>query len=114
MRRWPLANSSSVTSLVETSNPFLLAYSLPLLLLSIVIAFSGTFLTLDRTRTFAPRDDRDAISTSLPSAGTFNVEKKARALFRKFRLDGGLGGIAVGYVFGCEYSKVYAYETIYK
>lgn len=86
-----------VTSLVETSHPTLLIYSLPLLLLSIVIAFAGTFLTLDRTRTFAPRSDADPLPT-VP--GSFDVKKSATSLLRKFRLDGGLGGLAVGYVFG--------------
>lgn len=88
-----------MTSLVGTSSPFLLAYSLPLLLLSVVITFAGTFLTLDRTRTFAPRSDADPTP---PIPGSLGVEKPTASLLRKFRLDGGLGGLAMGYVFGRE------------
>ena len=91
-----------MTSLLQLSTAHLLAYSIPLLLLSVLITFAGTFLTLDRTRTFSPRTD-----ITQPLSGSFDnssktlvtkVEKKFARL--KFRLDGGVGGLVIGYVFG--------------
>ncbi|KAI5121055.1 hypothetical protein M0805_008572 [Coniferiporia weirii] len=84
-----------LTSLVGSSTPFLLAYAVPLLLLSILITFAGTFLTLDRTRTFAPHSD-----VAHPLLGSFIKSHSAEQKAWSFRLGGGLGGIAIGYVFG--------------
>lgn len=75
-----------LTSLLPSTS-YLLAYSIPLLLLSVVLTFAGTFLILDRTRSFAPNYD------ALP--GAF---KRARKF--SFTLEGGVGGLAVGYAFG--------------
>ncbi len=75
-----------LTSLLPSTS-YLLAYSIPLLLLSVVLTFAGTFLILDRTRSFAPNYD------ALP--GAF---KRARKV--SFTLEGGVGGLAVGYAFG--------------
>jgi hypothetical protein len=61
--------------------PFDLAYSIPLLLLSLILTFAGTFLTLDRTRSFTPKDT--------------STRKTA-----PIRLEGGIGGLAAGYTFG--------------
>ena len=74
---------SQLTSLVP-STPLLLAYSLPLLLVSILLTLAGTFLILDRTRSFPPSYD----VVSGPSKRPF------------YSLEGGLGGLAVGFVFG--------------
>ena len=73
------------------SPAYVLSYSLPLLLLSLILTFAGAFLTLDRSRSFAPRYD------ALP--GGFDPRDK-----RKFHLslEGGIGGLASGYVFGGE------------
>ncbi|KAH8111854.1 hypothetical protein DFH11DRAFT_1842299 [Phellopilus nigrolimitatus] len=86
-----------VTSLLEDSTPFLLAYSVPLLLLSAIVTFAGTFLTFDRTRAFAPRSD--AIP-ALPGLYTGTEKSSNNQKGRKFRLGGGVGGLAIGYVFG--------------
>src|SRR6266851_2874413 len=40
-----------------SSLPYRLAYDLPLFALSLLLAFAGAFLTLDRTRSFRPRID---------------------------------------------------------
>ena len=71
------------------STGYLLSYSLPLLFLSILLTFAGAFLTLDRTRSFAPH------YSALP--GGFDTKSK-----KKFHwlLEGGIGGLATGYVFG--------------
>ncbi|KLO17304.1 hypothetical protein SCHPADRAFT_846773 [Schizopora paradoxa] len=97
------ATPIELTSFLWDSTPFLLAYSLPLLLLSILLALSGTFLTLDRTRTFAPRSD---VASSIP--GAYDDIKQNPSFIRSFlalrwvRLDGGIGGAAAGYVFGLQ------------
>lgn len=97
------ANVLAVTSFLWDSTPFLLAYTLPLLLLSIILTVSGTFLTLDRTRTFAPRSD---VASSIP--GAYEDPKDNPSFIRSFlalrwvRLDGVFGGVAAGYVFGRE------------
>ncbi|KAG8893783.1 hypothetical protein FRC00_010058, partial [Tulasnella sp. 408] len=63
---------------------YVLPYALPLLLLSIKVNFVGTFLTLDRTRTFAP----------IEKAPVFNERQPW------WRLEGGLGGLAGGWLCG--------------
>lgn len=70
------------------STSFLLAYSLPLLLSSILLTFAGAFLTLDRTRSFPPR------YTAIGS-----VQRATTKRFQ-FLLEGGIGGLAIGYAFG--------------
>ena len=65
----------------------LYAYAIPLLLASLVTVFAGTFLTLHRSRSFAPRHD----ALALPPV-------KSRKL--KFYFEGGIGGTLVGYAFG--------------
>ncbi|KAI0785201.1 hypothetical protein C8Q75DRAFT_776410 [Abortiporus biennis] len=69
------------------SVPYLLAYSIPLLLLSTVLTFAGAFLTLDRTRTFPQHHS----SSQKPSL--------LRRLF-----TGGIGGYISGYAFGVHFS----------
>ncbi|KAF8897480.1 hypothetical protein BD779DRAFT_1667454 [Infundibulicybe gibba] len=78
-----------------SSTPFLLAYALPLLLLSIMLTFSGAFFILDRSRSFPPRYD------AIP--GAFNSPKKF-----KWLLEGGFGGLATGYTFGLHFSTFLA------
>ncbi|KAF8916446.1 hypothetical protein CPB85DRAFT_1289751 [Mucidula mucida] len=78
------------------STTFSLAYSLPLLFLSLLVTFSGTFFTLDRTRQFAPKDDL------LP--GAFDSPKRKP----KWLLEGGIGGLAIGYSFGVHFSTFLA------
>jgi hypothetical protein len=71
------------------STPYVLAYSLPVLFVSVLLTFAGTFLTLDRTRTFPPRYD------ALPGA----YEKKSGRKV-SWLLEGGVGGLGIGYAFG--------------
>jgi hypothetical protein len=82
---------SSLASLLPSSS-YSLSYALPLLFFSIVLLFAGTFLTLQRTRSFAPRND----AMQLPGAlGALKQKKMAH-----FYLEGGVGGVSVGYAFG--------------
>jgi hypothetical protein len=74
------------------STSYRLAYALPLLLLSTLLAFAGSFFTLDRTRSFRPRSD------PLHVPGSFSLTKNPRR-FRLY-LQGGLGGLAIGHSFG--------------
>ncbi|KAI0366938.1 hypothetical protein BV20DRAFT_1045924 [Pilatotrama ljubarskyi] len=84
---------TALTSLLSSS-PYLLAYALPLLCFSLLLTFAGAFLTLDRTRAFAPRYD------ALHPAETSRIQHAEAVVRRIFRLEGGIGGIAVGYVTG--------------
>lgn len=84
----------SLTTLLE-STPYRLAYSLPLILVSFVLTFAGAFLTLDRSRTFAPRITSTAVSTRS------HAPNRVQIFMRRFLLlEGGLGGLASGYAFG--------------
>jgi len=78
----------TLTTLLPTT-PYLLAYSLPLLFLSLLLTFAGAFLTLDRSRSFPPRYD------AIPSA--FDRPKNTKL---SWLLEGGIGGLAAGYAFG--------------
>jgi hypothetical protein len=84
----PLNETYTLTTLLP-STPYLLAYSLPLLFLSILLTFAGTFLTLDRSRSFPPRYD------TIP--GSFDRRNKTKF---NWLLEGGIGGLAAGYAFG--------------
>ena len=80
---------------VLDSTPYTLAYALPLLLISFVLTFAGSFLTLDRTRIFAPR--RNSVKSLPRSASELKrIESSLRWLST---FEGGVGGIAAGYVF---------------
>ncbi|KAI0350347.1 hypothetical protein OH77DRAFT_1489218 [Trametes cingulata] len=87
------STGTTLTSLLSSS-PYLLAYGLPLLCCSLLLTFAGAFLTLDRTRAFAPRYD------ALHPAETTRIQHAEAVVKRVFRLEGGIGGIAVGYVTG--------------
>ncbi|KAL1729132.1 hypothetical protein EV714DRAFT_213458 [Schizophyllum commune] len=79
------------------SSAFALAYALPLLFLSILLTFAGTFLTLDRTRSF-PHPSYKAIP------GSLDAPKRRIA----FALEGGVGGLAIGYSFGVQFATFLA------
>jgi hypothetical protein len=81
---------SKLTLLLPTT-PYVLAYTLPLLLLSVLLTFAGTFLTIDRSRSFTPRSDASSYS-SLP--GAFDYPKKKRRF--SWLLEGGIGGWRAG------------------
>jgi hypothetical protein len=89
--------TSTNHSLTELANffpsaPYRLAYALPLFALSALLTFAGAFLTLDRTRSFRPRSD------PLHVSGSFNLTERPKRV--RFYLQGGLGGVAIGYSFG--------------
>ncbi|KAF5340491.1 hypothetical protein D9758_014566 [Tetrapyrgos nigripes] len=88
--------ATTLTTLLP-SNSFLLAYSLPLFFSSLVLTFAGAFLTLDRTRSFAPRYD------AIP--GSFVTPTKRKF---QFVLEGGIGGLLIGYSFGLHLSTFLA------
>lgn len=77
-------------------SPYLLVYSIPLLLTSLILTFGGAFLTLDRTRTFAPQAPTDSVS------GEFGFGVKQSKFKSWWRLEGGFGGLASGWAFGGE------------
>ncbi|KAJ6567766.1 hypothetical protein DFH09DRAFT_1314274 [Mycena vulgaris] len=85
-------NDASTLTTLLPSTSYLLAYSLPLLFLSILLTFAGAFLTLDRTRSFPP--ERYGV---LP--GAFEQKKRLQWL-----LEGGVGGLAAGHAFGVHFS----------
>jgi len=80
-----------LTSLLP-SKAFLLPYALLLLFPSLVLTFAGTFLTLDRTRSFVPIND------------PFSISNKSYTRFLTPFFRGGVGGIIAGYAFGLHLS----------
>lgn len=74
-----------------SSTTYILTYSIPLIIVSLLLTFAGAFLTLDRTRTFTPRQP----PSLAPKARFCRVS--AMSL-----LEGGVGGIAIGFAFGGE------------
>lgn len=84
------ANQTALLTQLLPSTTYTLAYALPLLLSSLILTFAGAFLTLDRSRSFPPSYD------SIP--GDFFPNKRNKKLH--WLLEGGIGGLAAGYVFG--------------
>lgn len=80
-----MRTSNFITIATILRSPYQLVYALPLLLISIALLFAGTFLTLDRTRSFASAPD---------------VKKKPRF----YRLESGVGGLAIGWALGAHLS----------
>lgn len=101
-KSYDMTTSVTLTDLVPTTS-YLLAYALPLLLLSLILTFSGAFLTLDRSRSFVPSRQVSRLPTS------YDASKP-----RHFRLylEGGVGGILIGYCFGGTSVPLSAYSTI--
>lgn len=89
-------NQTALLTNLLPSTTYTLAYALPLLLSSLCLTFAGAFLTLDRSRSFPPSYD------SIP--GDFFPRKATGKLH--WLLEGGIGGLAAGYVFGSEYSLI--------
>lgn len=90
-----LTKTLPVTTLLSSS-PYLLGYAIPLLILSVALTFAGAYLTLDRTRQFAPRADA---GEAIPGSYTSVKAKRFRWIF-----EGGVGGVVGGYLFGCTQS----------
>ncbi|KAJ3516969.1 hypothetical protein NLJ89_g800 [Agrocybe chaxingu] len=93
---------SQLTPLLPTSS-YLLPYAVPLLLLSLFFTFTGTFFTLDRTRSFPTRNAGISYA-SLP--GALDHPKKKRRF--TWALEGGVGGLIGGYLFGVHLSTALA------
>jgi hypothetical protein len=83
-------NRTALLTTLLPSSTYTLAYTLPLLLCSLCITFAGAFLTLDRSRSFPPK--YDSIS------GDFIAQKRPRKFH--WLLEGGIGGLAAGHIFG--------------
>ncbi|KAF8904081.1 hypothetical protein CPB84DRAFT_1773356 [Gymnopilus junonius] len=99
-----MSTNSQLTPLLPTT-PYLLAYTLPLLLLSLLLTFAGTFLTLDRSRSFPPTYGAAATGkgyATVPGGLSFEKTKKGKGL--NWYLEGGFGGLAAGYIFGLHLS----------
>lgn len=84
-------NDTSTLTTLLPSTPYTLVYSLPLFFVSLLLTFAGAFLTLDRTRSFPPSYD------ALPAPGAFSKQKSKKFTFL---LEGGVGGLSIGYAFG--------------
>ncbi|GAW01687.1 hypothetical protein LENED_003297 [Lentinula edodes] len=97
-----LSGSSDSLSTLLPSSSYLLAYALPLLLVSLILTFFGAFLTLDRTRRFRAKNDMYVMP------GSFGKETKGLRLKRMMVLEGGVGGILLGYAFGVHLSTFLA------
>jgi hypothetical protein len=72
-----------LTHLLQSTS-YRLAYTLPLIVLSALLTFTGAFLTLDRTRSFQPRSDPLQVLVS------FNLSTKPKCV--RLHLQSGLGG----------------------
>lgn len=81
-------NQTLLLTTLLPSTTYTLAYVLPLLLASLCLTFAGAFLTLDRSRAFPPNYD------SISSKQQIHIKKL------HWYLEGGIGGLAAGYVFG--------------
>ena len=95
----------TLLSLLPTTS-YALSYALPLFFVSLLLTFVGCFLTLDRTRTFAP--------ASVPPSSSKSKRGCTHLLPDKWSavLEGGVGGLASGYSFG-SMSRSLVSPTIY-
>ena len=101
---------SQLTPLLPTA-PYLLAYALPLLLLSLILTFAGTFLTLDRTRSFPSASGAGSTYAPLPIPGGF-TNKPTKSVVSKWALEGGVGGLIGGYAFGGAFCLSFFYDEL--
>ncbi|KAJ3785560.1 hypothetical protein GGU10DRAFT_354506 [Lentinula aff. detonsa] len=98
--------SASLPALLPSSS-YLIVYALPLLLASLVLTLAGTFLTLDRTRRFRSRDDMDGYGYMVMSGKGQGRMKGMKNLVLSL-LEGGVGGLLLGYAFGVHLSTFLA------
>lgn len=78
-----------------SSTHVILTYSIPLILVSVLLTFAGAFLTLDRTRSFTPREPV-----------TLSPKRRVCSYDVFSFLEGGVGGLAAGFAFGGKYQFV--------
>ncbi|CUA69719.1 hypothetical protein RSOLAG22IIIB_08641 [Rhizoctonia solani] len=88
-----MRTSNFITVDTILHSPYYFVYALPLLLLSILLLFAGTFLTLDRTRSSASSSD----------------DHKAAKFYR---LESGVGGLAIGWVLGVHMTTLIAFVIL--
>ncbi|KAF9005493.1 hypothetical protein BDQ17DRAFT_1423976 [Cyathus striatus] len=69
-----MPSQSTLTALLSTT-PYTLAYALPLLFLSLLLTFAGTFFTLDRTRVF-PKNGSGYESVVVPGSYEYGGKKR--------------------------------------
>jgi hypothetical protein len=78
-------------------SPYFLVYSIPLLLGSVLLTFAGAFLTLYRTSSFVTQVPVESFR------GQYDMEVESKSKMKAWwRLEGGVGGLASGWVFGGE------------
>ncbi|KAM6497588.1 hypothetical protein JOM56_005536 [Amanita muscaria] len=113
-----MATTTTTLPTLLSTKPILLVYTIPLLIISVLLTFAGTFLILDRSYSFSPRHGRtDKYIYPLsprhsrwkrhkhyeddddPKRASFEQEKEP-GWFWWWRLEAGVGGLAVGYLFG--------------
>ncbi|KAJ3771645.1 hypothetical protein FB446DRAFT_95316 [Lentinula raphanica] len=83
-----------LSSLFSSSSSYLIAYAVPCFLISLVLTFGGTFLMLDRTRKKKKKN-----TLTKPTTTTMT------RLIQSFsELEGGIGGVMIGYAFGVHLS----------
>ncbi|GJJ15619.1 hypothetical protein Clacol_009897 [Clathrus columnatus] len=101
------AQSFNITLPTIVSGHANLVYAGPLLLVSLVLTFVGTFLTLDRTRSFSTSriDHESVLETSKPST------TKSKFL-SWWALEGGIGGLCGGWAFATGRFKLVALAMI--
>ena len=101
LRPLAMGNSTAAVELTTllASQTATLVYAIPLLIASLVLTFAGTFLTLDRSRSFPPKHDK----TDKFIYSSYESFEKRRSMLWWWRLEGGVGGLAEGYVFGGEF-----------
>lgn len=102
-----MSNSTAtrLTTLLSQTTPKLV-YAIPLLIVSVLLTFAGTFLTLDRTRSFSPK--RDKSDKFIYSSYESFEKRRKRGYFWWWRLEGGVGGLAIGYTFGAHLATLLA------
>ena len=88
-----------LTDLLPT-NAYLLPYALSLFFASLTLTFAGAFLTLDRSRSFAPVGD-------VPQ----DRQQSTSRLIASF-IRGGVGSILIGFVFASKRSPFSSYRAV--
>ncbi|KAF8632719.1 hypothetical protein AX15_001716 [Amanita polypyramis BW_CC] len=98
------ASVVELTTLLSTPTARLV-YAIPLLIVSLLLTFAGTFLILDRTRSFPP--NHGEIDTFVYSYESFEKKRKRKWCWW-WRLEGGVGGLAAGFAFGAHLATLLA------
>lgn len=82
-----------MTSLLPSH--FVLIYAIPILVAAMPVTFAGAFLTLDRTRSFAPQ----VLLDTMP--GEYHSKIRKTIMIKSWLgFEGGVGGLSGGWLFG--------------